>query len=723
MTALHGGISQGDLDVLSLLTRDAPTGKELGNSSNPASLHLHQSNGAPKRKKQSYDRRPPVEPLMVAAAASAGPDNTRNHFLHSFFPRNLAYSSCDGERLPISSATSTTGTTTGGGGGGSRPKMESRQAPRHIRLLVEEEERKRKQVADQLRQEEIAKKKGTLTAEKVPKKEETEEEKEEPQKSQVKSLREQALAKLLRQPSTPPLLEKSIDFPIPPPLPFSATAPSAVEPEQSSPATSSVPSLPPKAPLPPLQVQCRVRTRIPTPHGHVFLHLYTNNHDDKEHLAFVADHAQMASTSVTTNAVVSDSPIVLTRSESSNRPLPFIRSRSLDSKWHGEETDEERIIRGAYVGRLSASSQIASTALGPLEDYISTPPSPSLSSGSTLPPTQEEEETTTTIDSPLVRIHSECFTGETIGSQRCDCGEQLDEAFRLITSAGRGVVVYLRQEGRGIGLLEKMRAYNLQDLGHDTVTANLMLGHGADLRTYGIAGAILRDLGIAGEEKEGKGGVRLLTNNPDKITQIEKEGVRVAERVAMAPRSWILAEREEARRRKHRNSHRHHLGGGTSKPKDGKKRRHRRKESGLESSVASIPSTVDSEEIPSAASSVPLSVDPSRSPSPSRASDDDYSSYSSSDDSGSEDEDGRSESSAMYNLRHSGVGMIGRSTTASPELDKYLRTKIERMGHMLVAPPDASSSTSTSTSTTSRKKSAHPLSESTTSLSNNEGER
>ena len=100
--------------------------------------------------------------------------------------------------------------------------------------------------------------------------------------------------------------------------------------------------------------------------------------------------------------------------------------------------------------------------------------------------------------SPLVRIHSECYTGETIGSQRCDCGEQLDEALRIIStsmtrsSSGipvppRGVVVYMRQEGRGIGLLDKLLAYNLQDMGHDTVSANILLGHLPDARRYDIS--------------------------------------------------------------------------------------------------------------------------------------------------------------------------------------------------------------------------------------------
>jgi GTP cyclohydrolase II len=103
---------------------------------------------------------------------------------------------------------------------------------------------------------------------------------------------------------------------------------------------------------------------------------------------------------------------------------------------------------------------------------------------------------------------------------------------------GRGVVVYLRQEGRGIGLLSKIRAYNLQDLGHDTVTANVLLGHGADERKYDIAGAILRDLGF-GEGANGEA-IKLLTNNPDKVEALEREGLRVVERVPMVPKSWAV---------------------------------------------------------------------------------------------------------------------------------------------------------------------------------------
>ena len=128
-------------------------------------------------------------------------------------------------------------------------------------------------------------------------------------------------------------------------------------------------------------------------------------------------------------------------------------------------------------------------------------------------------------DEVLVRVHSECLTGDALGSERCDCGEQLHAAMKKIDDEGKGVIVYMRQEGRGIGFVNKMKAYALQDEGKDTVEANEALGFEPDLRDYGVGAQIIRDLGIRK--------MRLMTNNPKKIVGLEGYGLIVSERVAM----------------------------------------------------------------------------------------------------------------------------------------------------------------------------------------------
>ncbi|KAK9414480.1 putative GTP cyclohydrolase II domain-containing protein [Seiridium unicorne] len=271
----------------------------------------------------------------------------------------------------------------------------------------------------------------------------------------------------------------------PPATPGAAT-PSTEHP-RSVPVDSSLPSGGAGVKRPRLletlpEVQCIVRARIPTVTGtEMFLHLYTNNVDNKEHLAIVFGNN--------------------------------IRSQSLDAPREGE-TEMDRMVRGAYTGRLFP---------GRTKSRMAGPPA-------------AEPEPETPNGPPLVRIHSECYTGETAWSARCDCGEQLDEAARLMSLSSQtkngGIIIYLRQEGRGIGLGEKLKAYNLQDLGSDTVEANLLLRHPADARSYGLATAMLLDLG--------QDEVRLLTNNPDKIRAVEgpNREVKVTERVAMVPLSW-----------------------------------------------------------------------------------------------------------------------------------------------------------------------------------------
>ncbi|OWT37765.1 GTP cyclohydrolase II [Cryptococcus neoformans] len=546
----HSPPTQADLDVLSLLTSDQSAIGTLPFQS----TRLKSAPQPVLGKKKLIPRRDsPLDALMISAVLAGSGPITRHHFGHGL-AKPGSYSSCDQSR-PSSPAAP-------------RVIMKSIQAPRSERLRLEHEAR-------------AAFEKGAVDLKSS-----------EDQLDMTKALSPQAQAAYDRaskplSPRTssvkdPSKRRMSID-----PVPLTQTLQRA---SSSSfnffhPHVNAVPqSIPGR-----IQVRCMARTRVPSPHGELFLHLYHNSHDAKEHLAILLDPIQLDA------EVRAAAP----------RSRKEIRSKSLDAVWRDGETEMERIVRGAYTGRLKAGATMSN-------------------GGENEPSGIEGVEDI----KPLVRIHSECFTGETIGSMRCDCGEQLDEAIHQIaepqripvplsapnpysgdslsTSAtfhpetpahthvpGRGVVIYLRQEGRGIGLLEKIRAYNLQDLGHDTVTANLMLGHGADERKYDIAAEILRDLGLAEE------GIRLLTNNPEKVRGLASEGVKVVERVGMTPRSWQCG-----------------------------------------------------------------------------------------DDHSHENKDGVKEEKEYddWRMRRAGVGLIGAGMASGPELEKYLRTKVERMGHIIDIP-------------------------------------
>lgn len=583
-------------------------------------LSPNRSSAQPRRPLDTLQalRRPPIDPIVLAASLSTGPHVTRHHFLHSFGPKTESKQMPRSERqrrqqqeekeeakrrqekdsAPISPTSPNARRRRAGsyancdadtlaaqllddGESASTSSYSSFQAPRSQRLQKEKEAQEAiRKTRDERRE---------AQRQRLAKKEEHESkarhdnstQQSQSQRPGLVSLPSAKLDEELHQRKT--LIEKE----------KSLTREAVVSRAASRSGVAEIPSTASMSSIvrpPPLHVRCYARTRIPTPHGEIFCHLYRNNRDHKEHLALVIDPEQ-------------NRPDVDWESMD-DRTHGHIRSHTLDEVWGPTETEMERIVRGAYVGRLSPTVQKASH--------------PSAQLGA---PKQSSDTT-----EPLVRIHSECYTGETIGSQRCDCGEQLDEAIRLIHSdaqPAKGVVVYLRQEGRGIGLLDKLMAYNLQDMGHDTVSANILLGHLADARKYDIAAEILRDLGVSQ--------CRLLTNNPEKMDALEAEGVRVTQRVPMVPRIWRAHEHPKRRSRKIKS----------------------RSKKSLEASVVSQFEEIGSHE-------------------------------------GGADDSDASDSSRDSYLEHfqrrSGATLVGASVTRGPELEKYLRTKVERMGHLLDVP-------------------------------------
>jgi GTP cyclohydrolase II len=244
-----------------------------------------------------------------------------------------------------------------------------------------------------------------------------------------------------------------------------------------------------------ISVECQVQSRIPSEYGYHRLLLYTiNNGISPSGYTNGYLHSDLSDDS----GFEDKYPSLLRNSQLKNQEVhmalafgPFV-SKSL-LKQRRNDTIEARNVRGCFL-------------------------------------TAENVEVEQ-LEPPLVRIHSCCFTGETLGSTRCDCAEQLQEAMKRMSKApSGGIILYLKQEGRGIGLLDKLYAYNLIDMGHDTMTANIELGHPPDLRSYIAAALILKDLNV--------NSIRLMTNNPDKVKQIESFGIKVVDRVEMRPMNW-----------------------------------------------------------------------------------------------------------------------------------------------------------------------------------------
>ncbi|EIW68881.1 hypothetical protein TREMEDRAFT_31049 [Tremella mesenterica DSM 1558] len=533
----HENPTSADLDVLSLLTSDhvnlGPLSPTAGTGSG-----IGKMGGSGERPKRQLPRREsPLDTLLISAVLAGSGPVTRHHLGHGP-ARPGAYTSCDESRPTSPSRIQPEKIT-----------LKSLQAPRSERLRLEQEVEITRLPSST---NHLSLPTSTSPTDDTPRlSPDTPKSPSNVMRPKRKMSVDPNPVSQILQAAASPINTQS--FPTQPQL-QSLFSPSTV---QSDKTDGKV------------HVKCMARTRIPTPHGEMFLHLYHNSVDSKEHLAIVYDPIQL-------------SP----EARDAVKGRKEIRSKSLDQQWRIGETEMERVVRGAYIGRLLPGGESQANGLNDFD---------------------MEDQSNHQDILPLVRIHSECFTGETIGSMRCDCGEQLDEAMRLISLPrpipnssnnlptpaasrspspdiyrprqvpGRGVVIYLRQEGRGIGLLEKIRAYNLQDLGHDTVTANLLLGHGADERKYTVAAEIMRDLGLA------EGGISLLTNNPEKVEGLTKEGIEVKERVGMIPRDWKC--------------------------------------------------------------------------------------------------DGQDEGYGEWKLRREGVGLIGAGKASGKELEKYLRTKVERMGH------------------------------------------
>ncbi|KAH9817140.1 GTP cyclohydrolase II-domain-containing protein [Melampsora americana] len=425
-----------DLDFLAILTSQYSTTNSNSNFNN------------------SNHRRPQLDPLILETASLSGPHQTRNHYLHEYFPHSHLSS--------IGSKPNSNKTTPNHSNLKDNLTHVSQQAPRSSKQISASKSTTLISTSTNHNLNTNGSQETTTPCKPKPVSIES---------SSPTTIKQETLSSIETPiPLIPKEIKETIEHKSQSRLEIQEILKTQLEKIKiNSTQQSSNPQTNLK-----VKVNCKARTRIPTSKGPIWLHVYENTIDQKEHLAIVMN--------------------------------PLILSKSLNEIKSLEETDLDRLIRGAL----------------PMKEY------------------QEiQEESQERESKPIVRIHSECFTGETIGSNRCDCGFQLNQSMKYILNStdSNGLIIYLRQEGRGIGLESKLKAYNLQDLGFDTIESNLLLGFHEDLRTYQIGISILKDFNL--------NQIKLMTNNPNKILSLQEGNLEDGNQIQVIERIPIVLDQKD----------------------------------------------------------------------------------------------------------------------------------------------------------------------------------